>query len=236
MKQRWGAATHPTLLTNYKGIEMGKIVDTELKYRPQTLSDFVYPNKEVREVAAAYGSGAMTRPLILSGSNGTGKSLLAELIPQQIEGFEPIVSRFRSCDLNSSKEVYSQFSRDKQFDRLFTVNNQRFNYNVIEEVNFDPKAKDAFRVVLDDFRGIDLTIMTTNEIAKIDVGVRSRCEVLHVPPCEPHVFFPRAKAIIEAEGYNVDDDTLMDALDAVYDVKADNRLYYQKIDELLRKA
>ena len=60
--------------------------------------------------------------------------------------------------------------------------------------------------------------------------------MLHVPPCEPHVFFPRAKSIIEAEDYNVDDDTLMDALDAVYEVKPDNRLYYQKIDELLRKA
>lgn len=236
MRQRWGAETHPTLSTNYKGLDVGKIVDTELKYRPQTLSDFVYPNKEVREVAAAYGSGAVTRPLILSGSNGTGKSLLADLIPQQIEGFKPYVNRVRSCDLNSSKEVYSQFSRDKQFDRLFTVKNQRFNYNVIEEVNFDPKAKDAFRVVLDDFRGIDLTIITTNEIAKIDVGVRSRCEVLHVPSCEPHIFFPRAKAIIEAEDYNVDDDSLMAALDAVYDAKPDNRRYYQTIDEIIRKA
>lgn len=215
---------------------MGKIVDTELKYRPHSLDDFVFPNKEVQEVATAYGSGKITRPLILSGSNGTGKSLLTQLIPQQIEGFFPMVNNVRSCDLNNSSEVYGQFSRDKQFDKLFSVNNQRFSYNVIEEVNFDPKAKDAFRVVLDEFRGIDLTIMTTNEISKIDIGVRSRCEVLHIPPCEPHVFFPRAKAIIEAEGYDVDDDTLMDALDAVHAIKPDNRLYYQTIDELLRKA
>ena len=81
-----------------------------------------------------------------------------------------------------------------------------------------------------------MTIMTTNEIGKIDIGVRSRCETLHVPPCEPQVFFPRAKAIIEAEGYSIDDDALMAALDAVYDAKPDNRRYYQIIDEILRKA
>jgi DNA polymerase III delta prime subunit len=215
---------------------MGKIVDTENKYRPRSLADFVFPNKHVEEVAKAYGTGEITRPLILSGTNGTGKSLLSELIPQQIEGFEPQINRVRSCDLNSSKEIYSQFARNKQFNKLFTINNQRYSYNVIEEVNFDTKARDAFRVVLDEYRGVDMTIMTTNEIGKIDVGVRSRCETLHVPPCEPHVFFPRAKAIIEAEGYSIDDDALMATLGAVYDAKADNRRYYQTIDEILRKA
>jgi len=68
------------------------------------------------------------------------------------------------------------------------------------------------------------------------LGVRSRREILHVPPCEPHVFLPRAKAIIEAEGYSIDDDALMAALDAAYDAKAYNRRYYQTIDEILRKV
>ncbi len=215
---------------------MGRIIDTEYKYRPRSLDDFVFPNKEVEELAKAYGTGEITRPLILSGTNGSGKSLLAELIPNQIEGFKPQVNRVRSCDLNSSNEVYSQFTRNKAFDNVFVVNNQRYNYNIIEEVNLDVKARDAFRVVLDEYRGVDMTIMTTNQIAKIDIGVRSRCETLHVPPCEPYVFFPRAKSIFETEGYNIDDSTLMAALDAVYEAKPDNRRYYQTIDEILRKA
>jgi DNA polymerase III delta prime subunit len=215
---------------------MGKIVDTEVKYRPRSLAEFIFPNKEVEELAKAYGTGDITRPLILNGSNGTGKSLLSELIPKQIEGFAPQINRVRSCDLNSNVEVYGQFTRNKQFDNIFTVNNQRYNYNVIEEANMDSKARDAFRVVLDEYRGVDMTIMTTNEVNKIDIGVRSRCETINVPACEPHVFFPRAKAIIEAEGYCIDDDALIAALDAVYDAKPDNRRYYQTIDEILRKA
>ncbi len=217
-------------------IIMGKIIDTEYKYRPRSLDEFVFPNKQVEELAKAYGTGEITRPLILSGTNGSGKSLLSDLIPQKIEGFKPQVNRVRSTDLNSSNEVYSQFTRNKAFDNVFVVNNQKYNYNIIEEVNFDVKARDAFRVVLDEYRGVDMTIMTTNQIGKIDIGVRSRCETMHVPPCEPHVFFPRAKSIIDAEGYIIDDDALMAALEAAYEAKPDNRRYYQTIDEILRKA
>ncbi len=215
---------------------MGKIIDTEYKYRPRSLDEFVFPNKQVEELAKAYGTGEITRPLILSGTNGSGKSLLSELIPHQIEGLKPQVNRVRSSDLNSSNEVYSQFTRNKAFDNVFVVNNQKYNYNIIEEVNFDVKARDAFRIVLDEYRGVDMTIMTTNQIGKIDIGIRSRCETMHVPPCEPHVFFPRAKSIIEAEGYIIDNDALMAALEAAYDAKPDNRRYYQTIDEILRKA
>ena len=103
-------------------------------------------------------------------------------------------------------------------------------------MNFEGKASDAFRVSLDDFRGVDMTIMTTNALEKIDIGVRSRCEVLHVPPCSPTTFLPRAKQIIEAEGYGIDDDTLLSALETAYEVKADNRNYYKTLDEILRKA
>ena len=60
---------------------MVKIVDTEMKYRPRNLEEYVFPNNEVREMALAYGSGEITRPLILSGTNGSGKTLLAGLIP-----------------------------------------------------------------------------------------------------------------------------------------------------------
>lgn len=215
---------------------MGKIVDTERKYRPSRLDEYVFPNDEVREMATAYASGEITRPLILSGTNGSGKTLLAELIPQQIEGGSAIVNRINSYDLNSNKEVEKQFTRNKQFDKLFTTNNQRFNYHIIEEVNFEGKASDAFRVALDDYRGVDMTIMTTNSVEKIDVGVRSRCEVLHVPPCEPQVFLPRAKQIISDEGYDIDGSTLLSVLEAAYEVKADNRGYYKALDEILRKA
>ena len=212
---------------------MGKIVSTEVKYRPKTLSEYVFPNDEVREVAMAYASGNQSRPLILHGTFGTGKSLLAELIPHAIETeVKPRIEKVKSFELHSSKEICEQFEKNKNFDLLF--GRQKFNYFIVEEVNFVVKGADAFRVIMDKYLGTDLIILTSNEIHKVDGGIKSRCKCLHVPPCEPHVFLPRALDIVHSEGYDIDPKELLAMLEAVYDVKPDNRRYYEKIDELLQ--
>ncbi len=210
-------------------------IETERKYRPKTLNDFVFPDEKTKEIVSAYATGEISRPLILNGLNGTGKSLLAELIPNAIEKGVAEVNRVNASDLNSNKAVREIFSRGQLFDKLFT-NGQRYNYYVIEELNIDSKASDAFRVILDERSGVDLTIITSNEIARIDKGVRSRSEVLYVPPCEPHMFLPRAKFILEAEGVDLDEQALLPLLQAVHEEQADNRAYYKKLDELLRSV
>jgi DNA polymerase III gamma/tau subunit len=78
--------------------------------------------------------------------------------------------------------------------------------------------------------------MTTNEITKVDKGVRSRCEVLEVPAVSPELFLTHAKKIFEAEGVSIDEGALYEALEAVYDEKPDNREYYKKLDELFREV
>lgn len=169
------------------------IIDTEVKYRPKSISDFVYANAHVKSVVEAYASGEVSRPLILSGTNGTGKSLLVELIPKAIEGLDdPIVNEIDGSDLNSANAVRVRLAGNKQFSKLFTYNGQRFGYNLIEELNTDPRARDALKVVLDDYRGTDLTIITTNHVDRVGSGLTSRCEVLTVPPCPPDAFLPHA--------------------------------------------
>jgi len=214
---------------------VGKIVTTEVKYRPKTLGEYVFPNDEVREVAMAYASGEQSRPLILHGSFGTGKSLLAELIPKAIQGDEePVIKRLMSYNLNSSKEICEHFEKGKFFDLIFY--GQKFNYFIVEEVNFVVKGADALRVIMDKYLGTDLTIFTSNEINKVDGGIKSRCKRLHVPPCEPHVFLPRALEIVNSEGYDINPKELLLMLEAIYDVKPDNRRYYEKLDDLLQKV
>lgn len=209
-------------------------VDTEAKYSPKTLNEFVYPNKHVKQTVDYYASGQATRPLILSGTNGTGKSLLATLIPIAIDGNGVQVTKVSGEHLNSSQSVNKTFYNNKQFDKLFTYN-EHYNYTIIEELNIDSKARDALKIALDETRGTDLAIITTNNIMGIDVGIRSRCEVLDVPACAPDVFLPHAKHILQSEGVSLDDALLYDALEAAYEERADNRKYYQKLDELFRK-
>lgn len=212
------------------------VVDLESKYRPKWLDEYVFPNASVEEMVRAYGKGDITRPLILWGSHGTGKSLLAELIPKQIEGFMPIIAHVKGVEFKSKKEVLAKFTHNKSFDALFVCNGQKFNYNVLEEFDFDNNASKAMRVALEEHRGVDITIITTNEIWSIDVGVQSRCEILEVPAVEPQLFLQRAKEIIASEGFDIDESALLNALDAAYQLRAENRSYYKKLEQLLRSV
>ncbi len=219
----------------YKHNNYGKFIDTERKYSPAFIGDLIFPNAHVKSVVTAYASGEVRRPLILCGRNGTGKSLIAKLLPKAIEEMEEVqVTYVKAHKLNSDSEVEELFSRNKMFDSFFTVNGQRYTYNVIEEMNSCIKGRNAFRIALDKYMGTDLTIITTNEIAQIDKGIRSRCEVLDVPACTPEIFFPHAKRIMEKEGIAIEDAALLAALETSYDIAADNRGYYKVLDGLFR--
>jgi hypothetical protein len=76
---------------------------------------------------------------------------------------------------------------------------------IVDEVNFDPRAKAAIRTCMDDMQGRDLTIITTNEVEQIDRGIRSRAEIVTVPIVTPDVFVPYAQKILIAEGVVIDD-------------------------------
>jgi len=214
----------------------GKFLNSEAKYSPKSISDIIFPNDYVRKVVTAYASGDVTRPLILCGRNGTGKSLLARLIPQAIEKMDRVVvTMIKAYELNSYHEVDRLLTKNKQFDILFTTNDQRYIYYIIDEMNGLIKGRNAFRVALDKFQGTDLTIITTNEVARIDKGIRSRCEILEVPACKPDIFLTHAKKIMAGEGAQIDDGALLKALEASYEQTADNRSYYKQLDRLFRE-
>ena len=208
-------------------------MNSQHKYRPQTVDDFVFATDRLERQIRRYAAGKTTRPLVLHGSNGTGKSTLADLIPKAIDGPDVKVTKVKAEDLNSNAEVRKIFTRSKQFDRLFTPEGQSRNYTVVEEANFDPKAKGALRDSLDEMEGRDLAIFTSNELDKLDEGLLSRAEVVEVPPAPASRFLPHAQKILRAEGVVLDDAIVAEILESVYDEKGDNRAYYKALDEVI---
>lgn len=212
-------------------------MNTNFKYRPKTIDEFVFANERLESRIRRYTDGKTTIPLVLHGTHGTGKSLLAELIPKSIEGKDRIsINNVHAEDLNNSAEVRKKFYQNKDFDRHFTIGDQKNNYTVIQEVNFDPKAKGALRACLDDMSDKDLFIFTTNEVEKIDQGLLSRAEVIEVPPAPPEMFLARAKFILSSEGLELADAELLDLLESVYSDRSDNRAYYQALDRVIDSA
>jgi len=208
-------------------------MNTNYKYRPSTIDEFVFATPKLEAQIRRYADGKSLLPLVLYGNYGTGKSLLAELIPKAIDGEEVIVSRVNAEELNNAKDVREKFFRSAQYDKLFSTNGQKNNYTVIEEVNFDPKAKGALRVCLDGMAERELFIFTTNEVEKIDKGLLSRSQVVEVLPAPPDRFFPRAQHILRREGVDLDDSVLRDVLETVYENDYDNRAYYRALDEII---
>ena len=211
-------------------------VNTRKKYTPKTLDEFVFSDEKTKELATAYASGEMELPLILHGVSGGGKSLLQRLIPNAIEGREASVQVVKCADLKTADDIHDLYGRNKQFNRLFTCEGQRFNYIIIEEFLFTNKRLiDAFKIELDKTLGTDLTIISTNRFDMVDDAIVSRSEPLEIHPCEPHVFFPHAKKMFEAENVQIDDAHLLKCLEVTHMKDADNRKYYSAIDAMFRK-
>lgn len=208
-------------------------MNTNMKYRPTKIENVVWANDELEAKVKRYADGRNNRPLILHGPFGTGKTLIAGLIPKAIDGDSVQVSRIRTAELNSSDAVKKIFSRDRLFDHLFVPPNQRQTYTVIDEIQINPKASNALRITLDEMEGRDLTIMTTNELNKLDPAIRSRSEVVFVPPVPPERFLKRAQEILVSENVLLDDKTVLEVLEAAFERCEDNREYYKALDEVI---
>jgi replication-associated recombination protein RarA len=211
-------------------------MNTALKYGPTSLSNFVYANSDLKDQIDRYASGSSMSPLVLYGPHGTGKSTLAKLIPEAIDGKNVIVNKVKASSLNSEKEVLDQFTRHQAFDNLFVYGDQSRNYVLIEEVNFEAKAKDAFRVVMDQMQNTDLFIFTTNNLSKIDKGLFSRATQIEVPPIAPIDFVATAQHILTCEGIEMDQEQVLEVLESVYAMYSDNRKYYDALDDLIWKV
>ena len=213
------------------------IITTTKHYSPTTLAEFVFPNDEVRELVMAYASGELEKPLLLHGASGTGKTALQKLLPNAIEQKQAQINNVKCADLEKASDIHDLYGRNKHFNRSFKVNDQRYNYIIIEEFKMTKSSLvDAMKVELDATLGIDMTILSTNRFELVDSGIISRCEVLHVPSCTPMLFLPHAKKILDDVGVDIDDQKLFKQLDVVYKLHGDNRKYYSALDHMIRTA
>jgi DNA polymerase III delta prime subunit len=211
------------------------IISTIKNYSPKSIHEIIYPNSEVKEIVFAYASGALEAPLLLHGTSGTGKSLIQRLLPNAIEKKELDLDKIKCSDLKNASDIHDLYGRNKMFNKNYTINDQKFNYIIIEEFLMTKTAmSDAMKIELDETLGTDLTILSTNRLDEVDGGIQSRCEIVHVPPCSPKLFLPCAKKILDSVSVEYDDDVLFDGITQVFKTYADNRKYYQWLDKVIR--
>ena len=212
-------------------------MNTEIKYEPKTLDDYIFPTKKIEDTVGMYVSGCTSKPLILHGPVGTGKSLLANLIPKAIDGPKVQVDKVYTDDLKTRGDVEKKLTRAETFDHFFEVNQQGQNYTIFDECVVDEKVhRDALLNAMDVMRGRGLIIFTTNKFNQFMPAVVSRSTEIYVPAVSPEMFLPRAKFILNCEGVDIPEHALLNALAATQAIREDNRLYYGALDQIIYKA
>ena len=76
-----------------------------MKYAPKHLSEVVISDEKVRTRLDSYVTGNNRQPLLLYGSPGVGKSSIASLLPDAIEGKKADVRNLITTSFTTVNEV-----------------------------------------------------------------------------------------------------------------------------------
>ena len=207
-----------------------------LKYAPKTLDEVVLGSITLKNKLAEYINGRDLKPLILHGGVGTGKTTIANLLPDAIESKKAEVTRLKAVEFNSINDVIQAFGDQTMFYQVFTINDQKRNYIISNEINFTPKAAIAFRDVIDDMISHTQFIFTTNYIDQVDIALRDRSSCLVVPPVSAKDWLPRAQWILQQEGIALPDDQLLKVLSAQLQISSSNRKLLERLEDFVRSV
>lgn len=198
------------------------------KYKPTNLGEVIYPNEAVRIRIQAYMSGQLEGNLLLWGPNGTGKTSVADLLPQYISGSDAQVdtdfdSILKRNDLDSyianSCSVADLCGHKKYFMVFHEFDNVACNVNELWTAM--DKHSDKLMVII-----------TTNNPLSVHKSLRSRCDEISFPALTARQVLPRAQNLLGAAGVNLPDAQVLHYLEQIEHF-GDLRKYFAKLDEIL---
>jgi DNA polymerase III delta prime subunit len=174
----------------------------EQKYRPTRLSEVVLPDAEAeRAIRPFLLSSPPIAHVLLYGPNGVGKSTIAELLPEAVApGCEPqdVLRLNGKSDDCAPATLRAQVFN---FISTFSLNQRNVKFVILNEVDgLHQNCQETLRGLMDRFPGSVMMILTTNQIAKIEPGIRDRCHEIYIGPIPPYALLKRAREICVSEG------------------------------------
>lgn len=199
------------------------------KYKPTNLSEVIYPSEAIRKRIQGYMSGQLEGHLLLWGPNGTGKTTVADMLPNYISNGNPYIETdYKSVLKQNDMDLYianachyaSLFSSKPKFFMVFhEFDNAKGNINDL----WTAIDKHANQVML---------IITSNDPMNIHKSLRSRCDEIPFPALTARQVLPRALQILKAEGVDLPEKQLLHYLTQIEHF-GDLRKYFAKLDEII---
>lgn len=201
----------------------------EIKYAPQTLADVLIPQAHIRHRIDAYAKGLLEGHIILWGTNGTGKSTVARLMPQAIGGEEVAVENKDYDELLNRKDLKDYLRQSCASNKLF---DQSKFFLVFEEFDNAKVNLHKLWTAMDSCEDALMVIITTNNPMGIPRSVRDRCDLVEFGKLNANSVLPRAQFILQNEGLTLPDSDVLYYLKQL-EWKGSLRGYMRKLDELL---
>jgi replication-associated recombination protein RarA len=173
---------------------------------PTTYTDLVYASPQIEKLVEAIVKGTLPFPangkngLILYGPNGTGKTTLAKLLPQDMHVHRPNNPTFFVSQ-------HTVMSGSNGPALIQTLHNQASNFYagydhnciILDEVDhLGHAAMLSLKAVMN--VPMTLFIMTTNNLPAIERGVVSRSILIQMTPPPPVEFLPLARRVLISMG------------------------------------
>ena len=197
--------------------------DFDNKYTPKTLNDIVFQTAKTRKMAEGLTNGSFGFPMcgingiLIYGVYGSGKSALAKIMPQIIEeangGDVALVHYFNIAQGgDNGASVIENIKRQAELISLYN----KYHYFVLDEVdNLRADSMSSLKVAMNINAMNCVFILTTNNLSKVEGGVRNRCVLLEFNAAPSIEWLPKFKGILADYGVtDIADNLLLDVIEA----------------------